>query len=542
MGVVRLNKQQLLLLENILEKVEHMSEILNKILDRMQPNSKKMQHNCEKMQKSLGDDKNATEVEENRNVFKHQVHESFLVWEDQAVEEGVEKGATDSTKEIQNLVLQMVNQSTDEDELVEERKEKKVKLEKIMAAPTVYVPKEIPLSSVIENFFNKPIVLSQPSNFSISISCLSSINTSLYINLTKMKHMITEMHPINHDSKRLINRRCKDIFLRLVWHPPWETHAFEWPPLTVGYFLNRKEPFGQAYSVQKMNFGIHIFSHLKPTFNRAFTAKVWEVQFVDFLAKEPYIEGAELIHFVLDMIHKETKDCDYLEGFQICPSLRGGTKFGVMVWIFMGYWYQIEQLKRLKKKGYEVLFMVDAIDEYVIGQLKEYGGREGMAPKLFDEMLEVMLATYLNTYIVKRPFGFNGENDAAATARHLAGLEMYKITAGLGGSGGRPELCVWSLLSLRCGVLVSADNTGSVHFWSNQHGTLLQAHSLHKGDVNALAAAPSHNRVLSTGSNGQVILYKLSSETVCPSDDKDSSIVMKIWTYVGYVRAHTHDV
>ncbi|KAG2692395.1 hypothetical protein I3760_08G052000 [Carya illinoinensis] len=123
-----------------------------------------------------------------------------------------------------------------------------------------------------------------------------------------------------------------------------------------------------------------------------------------------------------------------------------------------------------------------------------------------------------------------------------AGLEMYRITAGLGGSGGRPELCVWSLLSLRCGVLVSADSTGSVQFWDSQHGTLLQAHSLHKGDVNALAASPSHNRVFSAGSDGQVILYKLSSETVGPSDDKASSIVMKKWTYVGYVRAHTHDV
>ncbi|KAI3918168.1 hypothetical protein MKX01_041488 [Papaver californicum] len=33
-------------------------------------------------------------------------------------------------------------------------------------------------------------------------------------------------------------------------------------------------------------------------------------------------------------------------------------------------------LERLKKRGYEVLFMVDAIDEYAVGQLKEYDGKK----------------------------------------------------------------------------------------------------------------------------------------------------------------------
>ncbi|KAK4729346.1 hypothetical protein R3W88_022334 [Solanum pinnatisectum] len=33
-------------------------------------------------------------------------------------------------------------------------------------------------------------------------------------------------------------------------------------------------------------------------------------------------------------------------------------------------------LEKLKKRGYEVLFMVDAIDEYMVGQLKEYNGKK----------------------------------------------------------------------------------------------------------------------------------------------------------------------
>ncbi|MFS7946772.1 putative transcription factor WD40-like family [Helianthus anomalus] len=57
----------------------------------------------------------------------------------------------------------------------------------------------------------------------------------------------------------------------------------------------------------------------------------------------------------------------------------------------------------------------------------------------------------------------------------------------------------------------------------------------HKGDVNALVASPSHTSVFSAGSDGQVILHKLSG-------DKSCSKMMKKWVYIGYVRAHTHDV
>jgi U3 small nucleolar RNA-associated protein 4 len=122
------------------------------------------------------------------------------------------------------------------------------------------------------------------------------------------------------------------------------------------------------------------------------------------------------------------------------------------------------------------------------------------------------------------------------------GREIYRITACLGGLGSGNEFCIWSLLALRCGTLVSADSTGNVQFWDSRHGTLLQAYSFHKGDVNALAAAPGHRRVFSAGSDGQVVLYKLSTDKVLPGEENFLSSVTKKWVYVGYVRAHTHDV
>ena len=46
-------------------------------------------------------------------------------------------------------------------------------------------------------------------------------------------------------------------------------------------------------------------------------------------------------------------------------------------------------------------------------------------------------------------------------------------------------------------------------------GTLLQAHSRHKGDVNALSAGPSHNMVFSAGSDGQVWTFGFCTQILC---------------------------
>ncbi|KAG6555830.1 hypothetical protein Mapa_002471 [Marchantia paleacea] len=127
--------------------------------------------------------------------------------------------------------------------------------------------------------------------------------------------------------------------------------------------------------------------------------------------------------------------------------------------------------------------------------------------------------------------------------------ELFRITAGIGGRGAGPELCVWSLLALRNGTIVSGDSTGSTQFWEGEHGTLLQGHSKHNADVLALAAAPAHNVVFAAGADGQVTLYQLVDESSAkdangthPTPENNSLRVRDRWVYVGNKRNHTHDV
>ncbi|XP_009385680.2 WD repeat-containing protein PCN isoform X1 [Musa acuminata AAA Group] len=138
---------------------------------------------------------------------------------------------------------------------------------------------------------------------------------------------------------------------------------------------------------------------------------------------------------------------------------------------------------------------------------------------------------------------FSGSSDGFIRCWNVTSFhETYRITVGLGGLGSGPDLCVLSLLFLRSGTLISGDSTGSVQFWDSHHGTLVQALTYHKGDVNALAAVPSQNRVFSAGSDGQVILYKLSTDMISTEKEGLPKEEMVKWTYVGYIRAHTHDV
>ncbi|KAG0557990.1 hypothetical protein KC19_11G171000 [Ceratodon purpureus] len=120
--------------------------------------------------------------------------------------------------------------------------------------------------------------------------------------------------------------------------------------------------------------------------------------------------------------------------------------------------------------------------------------------------------------------------------------EIYRITAGIGGKGKSSDLCIWSLLVLRNGDIVSGDSSGSTQFWDGQLGTLLQAQTRHGADVLALAA--SGDNVFAAGADGKVVQFQNVAES--KRLDPDAIDIARSsgekWVYVGSKRTHTHDV
>jgi U3 small nucleolar RNA-associated protein 4 len=120
----------------------------------------------------------------------------------------------------------------------------------------------------------------------------------------------------------------------------------------------------------------------------------------------------------------------------------------------------------------------------------------------------------------------------AASGRHL-----MRIAAGGGGLQRLPQqqLCVWAVLALPCGTLVSGDSAGRVQFWDGSHGTLLCGFQQHAADVLALAATPKGDAVFASGVDHQVVVFK---RVVAGADDAAATT----WVYAGLKRPHTHDV
>nr|CAB3498301.1 unnamed protein product [Digitaria exilis] len=184
------------------------------------------------------------------------------------------------------------------------------------------------------------------------------------------------------------------------------------------------------------------------------------------------------------------------------------------------------------------------------GSVRLYNVPESGTLTYYRSLPRVSGRTLSVTWSSNAKFIFSGSSDGLIRCWDTTSFhEKYRITAGLGGAGTGPELFISTLLFLRCGTLVSGDSTGSVQFWDSSHGTLLQAHTYHKGDVNALATLPSQNRIFSGGSDGKVgsisallkqLLGGLTNLVILYKASKDE--FAHKWIYVDSVAVHTHDI
>merc|ERR1719215_583107 len=96
-------------------------------------------------------------------------------------------------------------------------------------------------------------------------------------------------------------------------------------------------------------------------------------------------------------------------------------------------------LEKLKKKGYEVLFMVDPIDEYAVQQLKEYDGKkllcatkEGLALDESEEVEKVVVSSRLDDSpccLVTGEYGWSANMERIMKAQALRDSSMSSYMA-----------------------------------------------------------------------------------------------------------------
>ena len=118
--------------------------------------------------------------------------------------------------------------------------------------------------------------------------------------------------------------------------------------------------------------------------------------------------------------------------------------------------------------------------------------------------------------------------------------ELLRITLPHG-AGPQAAPCVWSVLVLADGTLVSGDSEGYTSFWDGEHGTMHQSFKAHEADVLALAGTPAGDAVFASGVDSKVAL--LTRITAASDEHGHEALApMSSWAVAGYKRAHTHDV
>jgi U3 small nucleolar RNA-associated protein 4 len=111
------------------------------------------------------------------------------------------------------------------------------------------------------------------------------------------------------------------------------------------------------------------------------------------------------------------------------------------------------------------------------------------------------------------------------------GHELLRITAG---DASGKELCVWALLVLPDGTIVSGDSCGGVAFWEGRFGTQIARFAQHDADVLQLAASADGASVFAAGVDPRIAIFRQTQRA-------DGGVKPE-WAFLSAKRPHTHDV
>eukprot|EP00201_Polytomella_parva_P012061 CAMPEP_0175063382 /NCGR_PEP_ID=MMETSP0052_2-20121109/14723_1 /TAXON_ID=51329 ORGANISM="Polytomella parva, Strain SAG 63-3" /NCGR_SAMPLE_ID=MMETSP0052_2 /ASSEMBLY_ACC=CAM_ASM_000194 /LENGTH=680 /DNA_ID=CAMNT_0016329569 /DNA_START=74 /DNA_END=2113 /DNA_ORIENTATION=- len=91
---------------------------------------------------------------------------------------------------------------------------------------------------------------------------------------------------------------------------------------------------------------------------------------------------------------------------------------------------------------------------------------------------------------------------------YVSGREALRISAAPSSASLAASFCIWKVLSLPDGTIVSGDSDGATQFFESRYGTLQHRAVQHKGAVLALAASLDGTTVFSSGVDSRVAIFK----------------------------------
>ena len=117
----------------------------------------------------------------------------------------------------------------------------------------------------------------------------------------------------------------------------------------------------------------------------------------------------------------------------------------------------------------------------------------------------------------------------------VSGVEEMRITVGGGDKTENSDvLCVWTVMVLRDGTIVSGDSAGQVCFWDGRFGTMLAKFNPNGSDVLALETSEDGNLVFSSGIDPRIAIFRRVAASGADGDNE--------WAYLSSKQEHVLDV